>query len=174
MKGTIVKTIAAILVLCAAPAFAQSVSQTSTGNDSPNIVGSKNVTLHQKQRKAVPQAPAATPAPAPTPEPAKPAAAPPPDTVTPKESVDSLKLQLALEKQKSVQDQAQALQQQAMQAIEPRMVPLRNEYQKQLAAAKAAEDVVRKENGWGPDINLDSTLGSPNFGLWIKGKTPAK
>ena len=102
------------------------------------------------------------------PAPAVPAAPKPPDTVQPKESVASLKLALALEKQKGVQDQAQALQQQAMQAIEPRMVPLRAEFQNQTKIATEEEQAVRRENGWGPDIVLDQNLTSPTFGQWIK------
>jgi hypothetical protein len=102
--------------------------------------------------------------------PAKPAA----DIVMPKETVDSLKLQLALTKQKSIQTEAQALQQQAMQAIEPRMVPLRTEFQTQAAASKAEEEKVRHENGFGPDIQLDQNFASPNFGQWVRQKGPEK
>lgn len=156
MKGTILKNVAITVLLCAVSAFAQSQP------------------AHNKA--AAKKAPAAT-APAapsaPAPEPAKPDV-PAPDAVTPKETLDSVKLELALEKQQKLSADAQSLQTQAMQAIEPRMVPLRAEYQKQIAAAKAEEDIVRKENGWGPDIKLDSTLGSPTFGSWIKIKPPAK
>lgn len=136
----------AIIVLCALSASAQS---------------------HKPKAAAPAPVPAAAAAPA---APVKPAA----DIVTPKESVDSLKLQLALEKQKSVQTEAQSLQQQAMQAIEPRMVPLRSEFQSQAAISKKEEDLVRKENGWGPDIVLDQNFASPNFGLWVKQKPAAE
>lgn len=154
----------AILVLCATSALAQSVSQTSTGDNSPNVNGAKgNVTIHSKAK------------PAPTPAPPAAAPAPPPaDIVTPKESVDSLKLQLAMEKQKRVQTDAQALQQQAAQAIEPRMVPLRAEYQEQLKVAQEEEQKVRKENGWGPDIVLDQAIGSTTYGQWVKKKGEEK
>lgn len=160
----------AIFVLCAATAFGQSASQTSTGDNSPNVNGAKgNVTLHSKAKPAPPAStpPAAKPADAPKPVPTA-------DVVVPKESVDSLKLQLAMEKEKSIQEQAQSLQQQAMQAIEPRMVPLRADYQAQLKAATEEEDKVRKENGWGPDIVLDQSIGSSTYGMWIKKKESEK
>jgi hypothetical protein len=111
---------------------------------------------------------AKAPEPPKTPPAATAPAAPKPDTVSPKETVDSLKLQLALERQKAVQQQAQDLQTQAMQSIEPKMQPLRNEFMEQSKVAADEMEKVRKENNFGPDVNLDQNLNSPTFGKWVK------
>ena len=85
-----------------------------------------------------------------------------------KETPDSLKLQLALQTEKSITLQAQVLQNQAMQQIEPQMAPLKADYQKQDAVIAATEEIVRKENGLPPNVSLDRSPQSPTFGKWIK------
>lgn len=98
----------------------------------------------------------------------KPSTATAPDTVTPKESTDTLKLELALEKEKDIQLQASALQSQAMQQIEPQVAPLRTEYAKQDEIVKDEMEKVKKAEGYGPDTNLDRNPNSPTFGKWVK------
>jgi hypothetical protein len=100
-----------------------------------------------------------------TPAQQKPPAA---DVVEVKETTASLKLQLALEKEKAIGLQAQALQTQAMQQIEPQLAPLRDDYKKQDATITAAEAVVRKENDLPPSVYLDRSPQSPTFGKWVK------
>lgn len=96
-----------------------------------------------------------------------PAKSPAPPTiheVTPKESVETVKLQLALEKQKSIQLQAQLVQ----KSIDPLLAPLQQQYNEQEAAIKAQEEAIRKENGWGPEVSIDRNPQSSSYGKFIK------
>lgn len=84
-------------------------------------------------------------------------------SLTPKETTESVKLQLAMEKEKSLQ-----LEYQVVQAkIEPELVPLRQQYAAQEQEVLRVTEVVKKENGWGADVILDKTPG-PTFGKFIK------
>ena len=105
--------------------------------------------------------------------PASQPAAPQQQVVEVKETTDSLRLQLALEKEKAIGLQAQALQTQAMQQIEPQVAPLREDYKKQDAIVTESEAKVRKENDLPPSVYLDRSPQSPTFGKWVKSPTGA-
>lgn len=83
--------------------------------------------------------------------------------LTPKETPESLKLQLAVEKQKSLQLQYQVIQ----AKIEPELAPLRVEFQKQEKAMAAESEAVKRQNGWGADVVLDQNPSSATFGTFI-------
>jgi hypothetical protein len=109
--------------------------------------------------------PPVTPPPAPaqaTPVPPK------PSELTPKESEDNLKLQLALQTEKSITLEATNIQ----KSIEPQIEPLRQQYAEQEAIVAKESDAVRKDNGWGQDAQIDRNPNSPTFGKWIKKETP--
>lgn len=84
-------------------------------------------------------------------------------SLTPKETTESVKLQLAMEKEKTLQ-----LQYQVVQAkIEPELAPLRQQYADQEKQVLTATEVVKKENGWGDDVVLDKNPQSATFGKFI-------
>lgn len=100
--------------------------------------------------------------------------APAPIVVPAPETMDSLKLQLALSREHSLALSFSELQQRAMQQIEPQLGPLRAQYAAQERIVIQEEQLVRKANKFGPDIVLDRNPGSPTFGEWIKVQSPAK
>lgn len=97
-----------------------------------------------------------------------PVSAAPAPTLTPKETMDTLKLALALETEKALILQIQGIQAMAAQ----QEAPLRQKLNEENAVFKAEEDAVRKREKWGDDVTVDLNAASPTFGQWIK--TPAK
>lgn len=86
------------------------------------------------------------------------------EELKPKESVSALKLQLALQTEKSLALQAQTIQ----QSIEPQMAPLRQQYSVQEPIISQEVEAVKKENGWGSEVSVDRNPQSPNYGKFVK------
>lgn len=135
-----------------------SISQTSTGNNSPNIVGAGNVVNGQA---------------APAKDDPKPDT---PGEVKPTKTMDSMELDLALARMQKLQLQAQMLQQNAtnaaLQQIEPQLAPLRKDFSDEAKIVTDEMAKVKAENKYGSDVALDQNVQSPTFGKWIKTPKP--
>ena len=83
--------------------------------------------------------------------------------LTPKETPESQKLAFAIERERGLQLEFQAV----TQSIEPQLQPLRQKFAEQDKEVNAQVDAVKKQNGWGADVVLDKNPASPTFGQFV-------
>lgn len=127
--------IASLLILSAALAVhAQNISQTSTGANSPNVVGG-NVT------QQTPPAPII------------------PEVLTPKETkhseLDQAHIDKALSIEENLQLKAQIIKADADKTVSDRTLPLQAAYGEQEKLLNDYIAAVKKENGWGNDVTFN-------------------
>lgn len=110
--------------------------------------------------------------PSPTPPPPAVTPAPPPpgsEVLTPAtKTIEVYQEEASLAKEKTIQLQAQIIQNSA----EAQMAPLRTEFETEDASMNVEIEAIRKQNGWGPDVVLDRNPSSVTYGKWLRQPKP--